>query len=115
MPRYIDLNNPKIIQTGRDKFGNGIYHVPPDLPTADVVDRERYDRLLENSTIIAAALSKYQSADMVEVVRCKKCKKWRENIGGGNYGYCYRDYGLPRTTDASDYCSWWEKKERSEE
>lgn len=44
------------------------------IPTADVVEKERYDRLLENSTIIAAALSKYQSADMVEVVRCRDCK-----------------------------------------
>lgn len=41
MPTYIDLNNPKIIYMGRDKFGNGIYHIPPDLPTADVVERKK--------------------------------------------------------------------------
>ena len=50
-----------------------------------------------------------------ELIRCEKCKKWRENFGGGNYGYCYRDLGLPHTTDASDYCSRWEKKEWSED
>ena len=50
-----------------------------------------------------------------ELNRCEKCKMWRENFGGGNYGYCHLDYGLPHTTDASDYCSWWEKKERSED
>lgn len=48
-----------------------------------------------------------------ELNRCKKCKKWAENFGGGGYGYCYLD-GSPRTTDASDYCSWWEKKERND-
>ena len=40
----------------------------------EVVKKELYDRLLENSIILADALSKYQSADMVEVVRCKYCK-----------------------------------------
>ena len=44
------------------------------VPTADVVDKERYDRLLENATIIAEALNKYQTADMVEVAWCKDCK-----------------------------------------
>lgn len=54
MPRYVDLNNPKLIHMGRDKFGDVIYHIigvplPPDLPTAEVV----------------------------EVVRCKDCKWWK--------------------------------------
>ena len=44
-----------------------------DFPATDVVDKERYDRLIENSTIIAEALRMYQSTDMVEVVRCKDC------------------------------------------
>ena len=52
------------------------------LPTADVVDKERYDRLLENATIISEALNKYQSADMVEVVRCKDCKHWMDIDNG---------------------------------
>ena len=123
MARYIDADYldeliTQLIKEGRNITRNDYKMIDSilfEFPTADVVEKERYDMLLENATIIAAALSKYQSADMVEVVRCEKCKKWRENIGGGNYGYCYRDYGLPRTTDASDYCSWWEKKERSED
>lgn len=49
-----------------------------------------------------------------ELIRCEKCKRWREYFGGGNYGYCYLDcyldYSFPHATDASDYCSWWEKK-----
>lgn len=36
MSRYIDLDNPKIYKMGRDKFGNAIYHIPPDTPLADV-------------------------------------------------------------------------------
>ena len=64
MPRYIDLNNPKVIYMGRDKFGNGIYHIPPDVPTADVV----------------------------EVVRCKDCiyspYKQACNLPYGINGYC---------------------------
>ena len=58
-------------------------------------------------------MTDFPTADVMEVVRCEKCKRWTENFGGGGYGYCYL-YGLrPRTTDASDYCSWWKKKERS--
>lgn len=41
MPRYVDLNNPKIIHTDRNKFGYGVYHIPPDLPTLDLVERKR--------------------------------------------------------------------------
>lgn len=44
-----------------------------DMPTADVVDKKLYDNLLENSIISSAALNTYQTADMVEVVRCKDC------------------------------------------
>lgn len=43
-----------------------------EQPTAYVVDKERYDRLLENSTIIADALNKYQAADVAE----RKKGKW---------------------------------------
>lgn len=52
MARYVDLNNPRIIHTGRDKFGDGIYHIPPELPTVDAV----------------------------EVVRCKDCIYWEQDV-----------------------------------
>lgn len=97
MSRYIDLNNPKIMKMGRNKFGDVIYHIPPDLPLADVVDKEQYDKLLENSTIISKALSIYQAADMVEVVRCIDCKYYNGNeryceidMFARDYGYCYK-------------------------
>lgn len=34
-----------------------------DLPAADVVDKERYARLLANAIIVSNALQEYQSAD----------------------------------------------------
>lgn len=42
------------------------------IPTADVVEKERYDRLLENANILADAVRKYQTADVVE----RKKGKW---------------------------------------
>lgn len=36
MARWVDLDNPKIINEGLDKFGNVIYGIPPDTKTADV-------------------------------------------------------------------------------
>ena len=81
MPRYIDADYldeliTQLIKEGRNITRNDYKMIDSilfEFPTADVVDKERYDRLLENSTIIADALSKYQSTDMVEVVRCKDC------------------------------------------
>lgn len=43
-------------------------------PSADVVDKERYVRLLANAIIVSNALKEYQTADFVKVVRCKDCK-----------------------------------------
>lgn len=100
MPRYIDPKyNPKIIYMGMDKLGNEIYHVPPDLPTVDVVDKELYDRLLENSIIISDALNKYQSTDMVEVVRCKYCEYLSQDKIAPEFNRICRLYG----TGKQDY------------
>lgn len=49
-----------------------------EQPTVDVVDKEQYDRLLENATIISEALNKYQTADVVE----RKRGKWKLNKDG---------------------------------
>lgn len=100
MPRYIDLNNPKIIHTGRDKFGNGIYHIPPDLPTADVVEKEWYDILLEHANILAEEMRKYQNADVpernvgkwIDDCSCSICHWIHEDDKGfallTNYNFC---------------------------
>ena len=68
MPRYIEeselidgrvSNDPVVIAVKCAK-------------TADVVEKKLYDRLLENSIVIAEALNKYQTADVVE----RKKGKW---------------------------------------
>lgn len=65
MSMYVDLSNPKIFHNGRDKYGNGIYHIPPDLP----------------------------SIDAVQVIRCKECKYYKENtLVCGRYGLEDDDY-----------------------
>lgn len=46
-----------------------------EQPTADVVEKEKWDRLLENSIILADAVQKYQLADAVEV----KHGRWIED------------------------------------
>lgn len=56
-----------------------------ELPTADVVEKEKWDRLLENSIILAEAVQKYQLADMVEVVRCKDCTRQMICFHSDNY------------------------------
>ena len=49
-------------------------------------------------------------ADLVEVVRCKDCKRWRENwIIGVPSGVCIA--GKPRRTAPNDFCSYGERKD----
>ena len=81
-----------------------------EQPTADVVDKERYDRLLENATIIAEALNKYQTADMVEVVRCKDCHYGLRcfdvrNGDTDSWVECTNPDGLYRDVSYDGYCS----------
>ena len=70
------------------------------LPTADVVDKKLYDRLLENAIIISAALNNYQTADMVEVVRCKDCK-WGKEVCGNIE--CFVDLNAPTEYHGYDW------------
>ena len=51
------------------------------------------------------------TVDAVEVVRCKNCKKWRENwIAGIESGVCI--CGKPRRTKPHDFCSYGERKDK---
>ena len=67
MARYIDADEfvKRVIQYPRQSTKT-IGLALADTPTADVVEKERYDRLLENATIISEALNKYQTAGEVE-------------------------------------------------
>lgn len=74
MARYIDADalakyiNSLSTHPLNEWDTQGVLMAIDKQPTADVVDKEKYDRLLENSIIIAEALNKYQTADVVEVV-----------------------------------------------
>lgn len=46
----------------------GVSGVIESFPAADVVEKEKYDRLLENSLIVSTALQEYQKADVAPVV-----------------------------------------------
>lgn len=62
------------------------------LPTADVIPKEKYDKLLKNATILAEE----------EIVRCKDCKNH-----GKFMGWC-------GTSKPDDYCSYGERKENEQ-
>lgn len=108
MSRLIDAD---ALLEGRQDHEMISTHLIWNAPTIDAVEKERYDRLLENSIIIADALRKYQSADMVEVVRCKDCKHRVYTDDGES---CPDDIvcdlwesdGFTET----DYCSWGERR-----
>ena len=61
------------------------------------------------------AIKALPSADAVEVVRCRDCKNWQEWENGT--GSCHRSengynwFGV----DATDYCSYGERREDGEE
>ena len=53
------------------------------------------------------------TADVVEVVRCRDCKYW----GGVTYGYVCRNFSgidAKSCTEADDYCSYGERREQNE-
>lgn len=59
---------------------------------------------------VADGLMELPSADAVEVVRCKDCKWWKDNIGYYSVSFCPwdEDIGVP---DADDFCSYGERRE----
>lgn len=118
MPRYIDADALK------QRIMNNWYtasEISDDIdaePTADVVEKERYDRLLENATIISDALNKYQTADEVKVVRCKDCVHWGSTISQADREQCASEgvdlvcaYWESDGLYADDFCSYGERKE----
>lgn len=110
MARYINadalmkkLNEDPIGQTIVQRYNiDGFIEA---FPTADVVDKARYDRLLENATIMSEALNKYQTADVVEVVRCKDCKWFND------FGCAIRIVDDSDKPKDNDFCSFGERKE----
>ena len=81
------------------------------IPPADVVDKEQYDRLLENATIISEALNKYQTTDVVPVIRCNDCRHLSENRIAPDWHRICRLQGVGKTDDG--FCDEAERKENT--
>ena len=108
MARYINadalmkkLNEDPIGQTIVQRYNiDGFIEA---FPTADVVEKERYDRLLENATIISEALNKYQTADVPE----RNVGKWDTFFSDS---YKVHEIGVEcsfcgyRTQERTNYC-----------
>ncbi len=71
MSRYVDLNNPHIIKLGRDRYGDVMYHIPPDLPTLDV--RENVHAHWEDWSFLGFDMERYWFR------RCSNCFWERED------------------------------------
>lgn len=102
MPRYIDTDILAKIVFDKWQECDELKQIIPAMrnaimcaSTTDMVDKERYDRLVENSLIISKALNEYQTADFVKVVRCKDC----EHSSWDELGKCYWCKGKERTAD----------------
>lgn len=66
-----------------------------EAPAADVVDAVEYAILEQEAGKMAAKLQDMEKRDLVEVVRCEKCRHGqRNNIGAGSGSYmCEYDHG----------------------
>lgn len=75
MSRYIDADEfvKRVIQYPRQSTKT-IGLAIADTPTADVVEKSRYDILLEHANILAEEMRKYQNADVPE----RNVGKWVE-------------------------------------
>ncbi len=93
MSKYVDLDNPKIHKMGRDKFGNVIYHIPPDITLADVCEN-KHGQWIE---------IKSNEFPYNNYVGCSVCKKEAKQIVVGGKLYLdkwYDEYDYFK----SDYC-----------
>ena len=59
---------------------------------------------------IASIIENIPAADVVEVVRCKECIFWEK--GKGYTPYCNHPDSMLMDTNADDFCSYGERKER---
>ena len=58
-----------------------------------------------------AYLSKFETVDVVEVIRCKNCEYWRI-IGNGKAGSCQNKRAGGGIRKAEDFCSFAKEKEK---
>ncbi len=111
MARYIDADDfmktlKQFTPDRKVKIGTVILALDA-IPTADVVDKERYARLLANAIIVSNALKEYQTADFVKVVRCKDCRysTTMKDEKGFNFRVCSQYWFHGMIVKDLDYCS----------
>lgn len=87
MSKYIEVEkaDPYLYDHLDDSHMAAAKNALNDMPAADVVDKERYVRLLANAIIVSNALKEYKAADFFKVVRCKDCKWHAEEARGMVY------------------------------
>ena len=81
---------------------------------SDYIKREDAIKALEGWKISGEMiLATVPSADVVEVVRCKDCRRYKRNVPcvGGYYNGCdeWLDEGNPITVYDNDFCSYGER------
>ena len=59
-----------------------IVHVVEAMPPADVVDKDLYNKLLNDAMIIAKSLNKYQTTEMAEVVPWEFLERYANEFSG---------------------------------
>lgn len=124
MDRYIKTDILAKIIFDKWKEFDELKQIIPDIQKAvmcestfDLVPKERYANLLANSIIVCEALKKYQSADMVEVVRCKDCKYGEElkDVNGYRFRVCGNHnfvHGL--SVEDHGFCKWGKRRDDEE-
>lgn len=97
MPRFIDADAlTKVLTEHKDFYA-------PNL-TALV-----NEAMASGLRIAIREVKNAPTADVVEVVRCEKCKHRRTTPYGS---FCLPAYGLKRITDLDSFCSYGERKEK---
>lgn len=123
MPRYIDSNKLEelcdIMAEKCDGLGESIWNqfrtMVEWIPTADVVDKERYTELLANAVIVSNALKECKAADVAKVVRCMYCKHYKQSEADPSRKMCRRKDvdGFLVCYDfcPTDYCSYGDRRD----
>ena len=90
MARYIDIEGAGIGKANREQF------LVPEFA--------------DGWNAVLKILEKEPTADVVEVVRCEKCKDF-ESHGNGKAGICRNKKLKPCLRYATDFCSYGERKD----
>lgn len=80
-------------------------------PTIDAVSKEKYEASVEARKILAEFADDLlaELKERVEVVRCKDCKHWCNEIDEHTYECCTR--AIVNRFKPDDFCSYGERKE----